>query len=212
MKLSVAAREKAWVQQSIIPCLPCVTQLMTDGCVQLLYNSSWKLQQLAAGQPLSRQPVRYDKSRLYGPSITSKITPTGSLSSSQPGGPPGWALQPSASLVWTIRKLRETCEPKSIIIEQKKVASLLHYEKNACEGKSLFLCIVREFLPGKCTFFSTGNKHMHQETKMLFQHKFRKCCLAKYKKSDEVGNQVLFFHQKVRVYILWCENWLEYCI
>ncbi len=34
---------------------------MTDGCVHLLYNSSCKFHQLAAGQPLSEQPVRSGK-------------------------------------------------------------------------------------------------------------------------------------------------------
>ena len=32
---------------------------MTDGCVRLLYNGSWKFRQLAAGRLLSGQPVRY---------------------------------------------------------------------------------------------------------------------------------------------------------
>jgi hypothetical protein len=34
---------------------------MTDGCVHLLYNNSCKFHQLAAGQPLSEQPVRSGK-------------------------------------------------------------------------------------------------------------------------------------------------------
>ncbi len=42
-------------------CLPFLTAVMTDGCVHLLYNSSWKFNQLAAGQLLSGQPVRYGK-------------------------------------------------------------------------------------------------------------------------------------------------------
>ncbi len=58
---------------------------MTDGFVHLPYNSSCKFQQLAAGQHLSGQPVR------YGPPITYKITPAGSLSSNQLGGPLCWA-------------------------------------------------------------------------------------------------------------------------
>ena len=56
-----------------------------------LYNSSWKFHGLAAGQLLSGQPLQYGKGRRYGPSITYNITPAGSLSSSQPGGPPCWA-------------------------------------------------------------------------------------------------------------------------
>ncbi len=43
-----------------------------------------------SSQLLSGRPVQYGKGRRYGPSITYKITPTGSLSSSQPGGPPCW--------------------------------------------------------------------------------------------------------------------------
>ena len=59
-----------------------------DGCVHLLYNSSWIFHLLAAEQLLSGQPVQYGKGRRYGLSITFKITPAGSLSSSLPGGPP----------------------------------------------------------------------------------------------------------------------------
>jgi hypothetical protein len=55
------------------------------------YNSSRKFMQFSTGQLLSGQPVRYGKGRRYGPSITYKITPAGSLSSSQQGGPPCWA-------------------------------------------------------------------------------------------------------------------------
>jgi hypothetical protein len=67
----------------------------------LAWRSSWRMVVyiyyiIAAGnyistlQRLSGQPVRYGKSRRYLPSITYKITPAGSLSSSQPGGPPCW--------------------------------------------------------------------------------------------------------------------------
>jgi hypothetical protein len=48
---------------------------MTDGCVHLLYNSSWKFHQLAARHFLSGQPVQYEKDRLYDPSIAYKSTP-----------------------------------------------------------------------------------------------------------------------------------------
>jgi hypothetical protein len=54
----------------------------------------------AVGQLLSGQPVQYVKRRQYGPSIMYKITPAGSLFSSQPGGLPSWAghyLQLSSS-------------------------------------------------------------------------------------------------------------------
>jgi hypothetical protein len=74
---------------------------MTDGCVHLLYNSSWEFHQLAAGQLLSTQPVHYGKDRRYGPSLTCKITPAGSLSSSQPGGPPCWANPLAFGLIGT---------------------------------------------------------------------------------------------------------------
>jgi hypothetical protein len=70
---------------------------MTDGCVLLLYNSSWKFLQLAAGQLLSEQPVRYGKGRWY--KITYKITPAGSLSFSQPGGPSCWASPLALGLI-----------------------------------------------------------------------------------------------------------------
>jgi hypothetical protein len=36
---------------------------MTDGCFHVLNNSIWKIHQLAAGQFLSEQPVRYGKGR-----------------------------------------------------------------------------------------------------------------------------------------------------
>ncbi len=55
------AREKAWVYWSARKCLPCVTLFITDGCVLLIYKRSWKFHQLAAGQLLSEQPVRYGK-------------------------------------------------------------------------------------------------------------------------------------------------------
>ncbi len=38
-----------------------VTAIMTNGCVPLLYNNSWKFHHFAAGQLLSGQPVRYGK-------------------------------------------------------------------------------------------------------------------------------------------------------
>jgi hypothetical protein len=63
---------------------------MTDSSVHLLYNSSWKFYQLAARQLMLGQLVWYGKGRRHGPSITCKITSAGSLSSSQPGGPPCW--------------------------------------------------------------------------------------------------------------------------
>ncbi len=79
--------------------MPSLCDVAHDGCVQVLYNSSWKFHQLAAGQLLSWQPVQYGKGRQYGPSITYKITPAGSLSSSQPGGPSCWASPLVFSLI-----------------------------------------------------------------------------------------------------------------
>ncbi len=61
--------------------------------------TSWKFHQLAAGQLLSGQPVQYGKGRWCGPSITYKITPAGSLSSSLPGGPPCWASSLAFGLI-----------------------------------------------------------------------------------------------------------------
>ncbi len=66
---------------------------MTVGGVHLLCNSSWKFHQLAAGQPLSGQPVR------YGPSITYKIIPAWSLSTNQPSEPPCWAIPLAFGLI-----------------------------------------------------------------------------------------------------------------
>jgi hypothetical protein len=57
------------------------------------------LEEFEAGQLLSGQPVRYRKGRRYGPSIMNKITPAGSLSSSQPGGPPCWTSPLAFSLI-----------------------------------------------------------------------------------------------------------------
>jgi hypothetical protein len=69
-----------------------------------IYNSNWKFHQLAAGQLLSGQAVRYGKGRRYGPSITYKITPAGSLFSSHRGGPPYWA----SPLVFGLTEWRRT--------------------------------------------------------------------------------------------------------
>jgi hypothetical protein len=63
------------------------------------YNSSWKFHQLAAEQLLSGQPVRYGKGGREGPSIIYKIAPAGSLSSSQPGGPPYWVIPLAFGLI-----------------------------------------------------------------------------------------------------------------
>jgi hypothetical protein len=61
--------------------MPSFRDVAHDGwlCTLAIYNSSLEFHQLAAGQLLSGQPVRYGKGRRYGPSITYKITPAGSL-------------------------------------------------------------------------------------------------------------------------------------
>jgi hypothetical protein len=59
---------------------------MMDGCEHLVYYGSYKFHKLAAEQLLSGKLVQYGR-QVYGPFITYKITPAGSLSSSQPGGP-----------------------------------------------------------------------------------------------------------------------------
>ncbi len=68
---------------------------MTDGCVHLLYNSSWKFRQLTAGQLLSGQPVLYWKGRRYGHhfSYTCWITLL------QQGGPPCWTSSLTFDLI-----------------------------------------------------------------------------------------------------------------
>jgi hypothetical protein len=120
------------VQSTMRPLLPCtvhaynpympaiVTAVMTDDCVHLLSNSSWKLLQHAAGQLLSWQPVRYGKGRRYGPFITNKIAPpAGSLSSSQPGGPPCWTSPLAFDLIGYnlclgITHVRKMCKVKGL--------------------------------------------------------------------------------------------------
>jgi hypothetical protein len=68
-------------------------QLMTGGCVHLLYTSSWKFHHLAAGQLLSGQQVQYRKDRLFGPSIMYKShLPGHSLLAGQEGRHVGPAL------------------------------------------------------------------------------------------------------------------------
>ncbi len=71
-------------------CLPCVTSHGGWLCTFTIKQQLEIFYQLAAGQLLSGQLVRYGIGRRYGPSITYKITPSESLSSSQPGGPPCW--------------------------------------------------------------------------------------------------------------------------
>jgi hypothetical protein len=78
--------------------MPSLRDVAHDGwlCTYVQYYSSWKFHQLAAGQLLSGQPVRYGKERRYGPSITYKITPAGSLS--YPARQAGSRVEPASSL------------------------------------------------------------------------------------------------------------------
>ncbi len=92
---------------------------MTDGCVNLLYNSGWKFHQLAAGQLaagqlLSGQPLQYGKDRWYGPSTAYnyKITPARSLS-----GPPCWVRPLAFGLIALQRTNTKNC--KQIFPEKK---------------------------------------------------------------------------------------------
>jgi hypothetical protein len=78
-----------------VPAVPFLRDVAHDGCLCtfiIQYVSSWKFRQLAAWQFLSGKPVQYGKDKLYGQSITYKITPAGSLSSSQWGRRVGPAL------------------------------------------------------------------------------------------------------------------------
>jgi hypothetical protein len=70
--------------------MPSLRDVAHDGwlCVMCTFTISWKFHQLAAGH--AGKAVWFGKGRRFGPSITYKITPAGSLSSSQPGGPPSW--------------------------------------------------------------------------------------------------------------------------
>jgi hypothetical protein len=68
------------------------------GCVQLLYNSTWKFHQLAAGT---------EKAGGTGPSITNSHLPGHSPPASQAGRRVWPALWPSASLVATYQLVME---------------------------------------------------------------------------------------------------------
>ena len=54
---------------------------MTDGCVHLLFNNCWNIPSAHSWAAPVGQRVEYGKGRWYGPFITYKITPAGSLSS-----------------------------------------------------------------------------------------------------------------------------------
>ncbi len=67
----------------------------------------------SAGNSISSQPGRsysqgpewFGKGSMLGPSITYKITPVGSLSFSQPGGPPSWTSPLAFGLIGATRPL-----------------------------------------------------------------------------------------------------------
>ncbi len=101
LSCQVSTREKACVYNVEYQALPSFRGVAhEDGCLHLPYTSSWKFHQLATGQLLSGQPLRYGKGGRYGPSITFKITPTGSLfSSSQAGRRVGPALYVAFGLI-----------------------------------------------------------------------------------------------------------------
>ncbi len=88
--------------------------LKTDGCVVLLYNSSWKFLQLAGGQSMSGQPVRYGKGGRYGTSIKYKITPVG-VPLLQPAGRHAMVGQPS-SLRPHCLQLQPSCSVPSTLV------------------------------------------------------------------------------------------------
>ncbi len=100
--ISTITREKVWVFQSTRPCLSCVTQLMTDDYVHLLYKSSQKFHQIAAGQ-LLLQGNRYGTKKAGGISHTKSHQPGHSLPASQAGRRVGLAIYPSASLTITYK-------------------------------------------------------------------------------------------------------------
>ncbi len=123
---------------------------MTNGCVHLLYiyNSSWKFLQLATGQFLSGQSVRYGKGCRYGPSIIYKVIPAGSLSSSQPGGPPSWGQPSSLRPHWASLSLpcrSVLCRLYTVLVLKKSKPSHSFMIKFWCLLKrrpiSVFKCV-----------------------------------------------------------------------
>ncbi len=80
-------RECLGLYQSTRPCLLCVTQLMTDVCVHLLYNyiynSSWKFFQLAARQLLGNSYGTGKAGGTAHPSLTKSHLPGHSPPASQ---------------------------------------------------------------------------------------------------------------------------------
>jgi hypothetical protein len=78
--------------------------------------------QLAARQLLLGLPVRCGKGRPYGTSITYKITPAGSLPSSQAGRPPCWASLLAFGLIGTDKCHAANHPPPSRSIEMTVIS------------------------------------------------------------------------------------------
>jgi hypothetical protein len=68
----------------------------------------------------SSQGNRYGKSRRCGPSITHKITPAGSPSSSQQGGPPCWTRTQAFGVI-VLDKLRVNTPPFLVVFSIDKI-------------------------------------------------------------------------------------------
>jgi hypothetical protein len=105
---------------------------MTDGCVHIQENSRWKFHQLAARQLLSGQLVRYGKARRYDRSITYKITrtPVGSISSSQPGGPPCWASPQAFGLIGCSPPPLPLRQPISLLTNNNRAKMALYWSSS----------------------------------------------------------------------------------
>jgi hypothetical protein len=73
--------------------MPSLRDVAHNGCIAWIYYKTGAGNSIGSQLGSSCQCNRYgtEKCRRYGPSITHKITPAGSLYSSQPGGPPWWA-------------------------------------------------------------------------------------------------------------------------
>jgi hypothetical protein len=93
--------------------MPSLHGVAHDRCVHLLYNSSWKFYQLAAGQLLSGQPVRYGTTKAGGMARPSYIHTKPhllghSLPASHAGRRVGVLCQPSSLRPHWIYTIRES--------------------------------------------------------------------------------------------------------
>ncbi len=116
--------EKAWVYTRV-PGHAFLFDVVHDGwwlCYS--YSYSWNFHQLAAGQLLSGQPVRYGKAGgTARPSPTKSHLPAGPLSSRQPGGPPCWASPLAFGLIEKNHKRRQVVLTKirpNLSVKEKK--------------------------------------------------------------------------------------------